>query len=181
VKHSRSPLFPSRAISCTDMIWCTIRLRDGHLRLFELAAIAPWSGARILPHKKRPIEAPFSSLVQISAFNAISGCPCHLFGTRSLHSCDQCHSKIEACAITGCGEWTSLCRIEIPLSVQVIDESGFSQCTSFRKVTFAVKSRVRIIKGFNRCAPFLVHQNKDCMEQNRRRLHVSAHGCPVRT
>jgi hypothetical protein len=76
---------------------------------------------------------------------------------------------------------TSLCRIDIPSSVEIISQYGFFRCKSLSKVTFAVDSRVQIIKGFNKCTTFLVHQDHDFMKQNRRRLHVAAHGCPVRT
>jgi hypothetical protein len=53
--------------------------------------------------------------------------------------------------IGGFGECTSLCRIEIPSSVETILENGFCGCTSLNEIVFSSDTHLREIAGFARC------------------------------
>jgi hypothetical protein len=53
--------------------------------------------------------------------------------------------------IDGFVRWTSLNRIEIPLSVEVIASNAFSECSGLKEVTFAPDGCLRIVRGFQRC------------------------------
>jgi hypothetical protein len=53
--------------------------------------------------------------------------------------------------IDGFQQCTSLCRIEIPASVEEIGQSGFRECLSLNSVLFPSDSHLRIIEGFQQC------------------------------
>jgi hypothetical protein len=53
--------------------------------------------------------------------------------------------------ISGFRKCTSLCRIEIPSSVEVIQTSGFFGCTSLNELIFSSGSHLREICGFCEC------------------------------
>jgi hypothetical protein len=53
--------------------------------------------------------------------------------------------------IDGFCECTSLCRIEIPSSVEEITLNGFFGCTSLNEIVFSSDSDLRTIEGFRRC------------------------------
>jgi hypothetical protein len=54
-------------------------------------------------------------------------------------------------AIHGFDRCTSLCRILIPASVEIIGWSGFFDCTSLSEVIFSSDSHLREINGFKKC------------------------------
>jgi hypothetical protein len=54
-------------------------------------------------------------------------------------------------AIHGFDSCTSLCRIEIPASVQIISIFGFMGCSSLNEIVFASNSRLRELRGFRSC------------------------------
>jgi hypothetical protein len=91
-------------------------------------------------------------------------------------------------------ECTSLCRIEIPSSVEVIGEYGFRGCTSLNEIVFSSDSHVKEVHGFGGSTslhvviihagcrmkqnkrfrtikPFLVYDDSD-MIASRRRDHL---------
>jgi hypothetical protein len=45
----------------------------------------------------------------------------------------------------------SLCRLEIPTTVEQIGSTSFSTCKALREVTFAAPSRLQVINGFQEC------------------------------
>jgi hypothetical protein len=53
--------------------------------------------------------------------------------------------------ISGFCECTSLCRIEIPSSVEKIGFNGFRECTSLNEIVFSSDSHLREISGFCEC------------------------------
>jgi hypothetical protein len=53
--------------------------------------------------------------------------------------------------IDGFGYCTSLCRIEIPSSGEMIRPNGFVGCRSLRTVIFSSESHLREINGFGYC------------------------------
>jgi hypothetical protein len=58
--------------------------------------------------------------------------------------------------ICGFQRCSSLRRIEIPSSVEIIDESAFEDCHLLNEVVFASDSRLKEIRGFQTCV--LLHQ-----------------------
>jgi hypothetical protein len=53
--------------------------------------------------------------------------------------------------IDGFGECLSLCRVEIPASVEKIESKAFAGCTSLTEVIFAAGSHLKTISGFGKC------------------------------
>jgi hypothetical protein len=53
--------------------------------------------------------------------------------------------------ISGFQVCTSLCQIEIPSSIEVIWNFGFSGCRSLNEVIFSSGSHLREISGFRQC------------------------------
>jgi hypothetical protein len=53
--------------------------------------------------------------------------------------------------IDGFEECRSLCRIEIPSSLEIIGELGFCECTSLTEIIFSSDSQVKKIYGFRNC------------------------------
>jgi hypothetical protein len=53
--------------------------------------------------------------------------------------------------IYGFGDCTSLCRVEIPSSVETIGPDGFGGCTSLNEIVFPSDSHLREINGFSEC------------------------------
>jgi hypothetical protein len=72
--------------------------------------------------------------------------------------------------IFGFRNCTSLCRIEIPSSVEVIGEYGFKSCQLLRVVIFPTGCRIRMHGGLKRIKTFLVYEQED-MKRRRRLLH----------
>jgi hypothetical protein len=71
--------------------------------------------------------------------------------------------------IKGFQACTSLCRIEIPSSVEIISSNGFDHCTSLNELVFSTASHLRTIDGFQACTslcrieiPSSVEQIGDC-------------------
>jgi hypothetical protein len=79
-------------------------------------------------------------------------------------------SDIHLREISGFGNCTSLCRIEIPSSVEVIRKYGFTSCQLLRVVIFQAGCRIRKNGGLKRIKTFLVYEQKD-MKGRRRLLH----------
>jgi hypothetical protein len=53
--------------------------------------------------------------------------------------------------ILGFGGCTSLCRLEIPSSVETIGFDGFLECTSLNEIGFSSYSHLKVIDGFRKC------------------------------
>jgi hypothetical protein len=53
--------------------------------------------------------------------------------------------------IGGFGSCTSLCRIVIPSSVEIISQLGFYSCSALKEVIFASDCHVKEIGGFSAC------------------------------
>jgi hypothetical protein len=53
--------------------------------------------------------------------------------------------------ISGFGGCISLCRIEVPSSVEVIGVYGFDKCRSLNEIVFSSGSHLRGISGFGGC------------------------------
>jgi hypothetical protein len=56
-------------------------------------------------------------------------------------------------------ECESLCRIEIPSSVETIAIVGFSGCTGLRAVIIRAGSRMRVNRGLRNIKPFLIYED----------------------
>jgi hypothetical protein len=67
--------------------------------------------------------------------------------------------------ISGFGECTSLCRIEIPSSVEAIWDKGFSGCISLNEIVFSSDSRLRILCGFHECTSLCRIENPSSVER----------------
>jgi hypothetical protein len=50
--------------------------------------------------------------------------------------------------ISGFRECTSLCRIELPSSIERIEYLGFIGCTSLKEIHFSSDSELKVINGF---------------------------------
>jgi hypothetical protein len=115
------------------------------------------------------IEIP-SSVERIGSNGIIGGGGFH--GCTSLNEIvfsSDSHLR-EIYRFRGC---TSLCRIEIPSSVEMIASEGFHGCTSLRVVIISTRCRMKENAGFRNIKPFLVDEGDD-VKACRRLVHLGA-------
>jgi hypothetical protein len=92
------------------------------------------------------------------------------YGCRSLNEVvfsSGSHLR-EIFGFSGC---TSLCRIEIPSSVETIGSDGFHGCRSLRVVIIGTRCRMRENAGFRNIKPFLVYEEEE-VKACRRFVHL---------
>jgi hypothetical protein len=112
------------------------------------------------------IEIP-SSVEQIGHYASLTSGFWGCTSLNEIYFSFNSHLKV----IDGLGGCISLCRIEIPSSVEKIGWHGFRGCTSFRVVIIRAGCRMSANGGLRMIKPFLIYEEDD-MKKHRNLIHL---------